>query len=95
MQGKLLLLAGVAAGYVIGTRQGRAAYDRLTKRVQHLWENEKVQHTVSDAQRFAREKVPVFGDMAADAVDNMKPSRATSASTAGPQPSAGAGLPVS
>lgn len=61
MYGKVLFVVGGLVGYVIGTRQGREGYERLKKQATDLWENPKVQRTVSDAQKFAEEKIPGFG----------------------------------
>jgi hypothetical protein len=75
MGGKLMFVAGAAIGYVIGTRQGRAAYDKLAKQARGLWEDPRVQKGVSQAQKFAKEKVPVVGEMASEAVDKLKPEQ--------------------
>lgn len=81
MNGKILLLVGGAIGYVIGARQGRAAYDRLAAQAQRIWENPDLQRTVTKAQTFAKEKVPVVGEMVSDAIDNVKPEGGGSGSS--------------
>jgi len=61
MQGKIMFVLGAAAGYVVGTRTGRQGYERLKKQANDFWHNPKVQNTVSQAEDFAREKLPVVG----------------------------------
>jgi hypothetical protein len=72
MQGKLMLVAGLAVGYVVGTRRGRDGYDQLTSRAKSLWGNPRVQKTVGDAQQVVKSKVPVVGRAISDAVDEAK-----------------------
>jgi len=76
MSGKLLFLAGLAVGFVVGARQGRGAYERLKARASDLWGDPKVQRGVSRAQETIRDRVPVVGDKVADAVDAAKPGEA-------------------
>jgi hypothetical protein len=72
MNGKLVFAAGLAVGFVLGARQGRGAYDKLTARVQRTWNDPAVQRRVSDAQDVIREKVPVVGEKVSDAIDAAK-----------------------
>ena len=73
MFGKAFIFAaGLGVGFVVGTRQGRAAYDRLKGQVQDAWNSPRVQRRVDDAQTFLRDNVPVVGDVAADAIDKTK-----------------------
>ena len=37
MRGKLTLLLGFGAGYVLGTRSGRARYEQMSATAQRLW----------------------------------------------------------
>lgn len=50
MKNKLVLLAGAAAGYVLGTRAGRERYEQIKDRATRLWNNPKVQDKVSGAE---------------------------------------------
>lgn len=72
MQGKLLFVAGVAAGYVVGARAGRPAYDRLTARLRHTAESPAVQQAGAKAKAVLEEKAPgvagVAGQVAETAV---------------------------
>jgi CHASE3 domain sensor protein len=67
MQGKLAFVFGAAVGYVIGTRAGRQKYDRLKSQAKDLWEDPRVQRTVSDAETFAQVKLSEAGDAIGDA----------------------------
>lgn len=62
MQGKIMFALGAAVGYVVGTRSGREAYDRLKARATEVWHDPRVQQKVSDAQDFAKEKIPAAGE---------------------------------
>ena len=56
MTGKLKLLAGFAAGYVLGTRAGRERYDQLVAKAQGLWRDPRTQEKVTAARHVAEEK---------------------------------------
>lgn len=58
MKGKLLFGAGIAAGYVFGSRSGRAAYEKLKARATALWESQPVQEKVAAASEAVKEKAP-------------------------------------
>jgi hypothetical protein len=61
MQGKVAFALGAALGYVVGTRAGRPKYDRLKKQATDLWEDPRVQRTVSDAEKLAQETLAQAG----------------------------------
>jgi len=75
MSGKLLFLAGLGVGFVIGARQGRGAYEKLRARASAIWGDPKVQKGVAQAQDVIRE-VPVVGESVSDAIDSAKPAGA-------------------
>jgi hypothetical protein len=58
MKGKLLFGIGVAAGYVLGSRSGRAAYDKLKARSAELWQSKPVQDKVAAAAETVKDKAP-------------------------------------
>ena len=58
MKAKLLFGTGVAAGYVLGSRSGRAAYEKLKARAAGLWESKPVQDKVAAAAEAVKEKAP-------------------------------------
>src|SRR6478609_9993228 len=58
MKAKLLFGTGLAAGYVLGSRSGRAAYEKLKARAAGLWESKPVQDKVAAAADAVKEKAP-------------------------------------
>ncbi|WP_043423428.1 hypothetical protein [Arthrobacter sp. 9MFCol3.1] len=58
MKGKFLFATGLAAGYVLGSRSGRAAYDKLKARSAELWQSKPVQDKVAVAAETLKEKAP-------------------------------------
>ena len=58
MKGKLLFATGLAAGYVLGSRSGRAAYDKLKARGAELWHSKPVQDKVAAAAETVKDKAP-------------------------------------
>jgi uncharacterized protein YcfJ len=67
MKSKLLLGIGIAAGYVLGSRSGRAAYDKLKARAAGIWESKPVQDKVSAATEAIKEKAPEVADQLGEA----------------------------
>jgi len=66
MRRKLVFVTGAAIGYVLGARAGRRSYEKIAARASALWNDEKVQKTVSDAQSFVKEKAPVVQQKVTD-----------------------------
>ncbi|MCU1406595.1 MAG: hypothetical protein JWQ43_2898 [Glaciihabitans sp.] len=56
-----MFVLGAATGYVVGTRTGRQGYERLKRQASALWTAPSVQKTVTQAEEFARDKIPVVG----------------------------------
>lgn len=54
MRGKVGLVIGLAAGYVLGTRAGRERYDQIKAQVEKLWNLDPVQEQVAKAKDFAK-----------------------------------------
>jgi oxygen-dependent protoporphyrinogen oxidase len=67
MKGKLLILAGAAVGYVLGTRAGRQRYEEIKDRADTLWHDPRVQQKVSDAQHTVKAKAPEIQDRLTEA----------------------------
>lgn len=63
MRYRLTFIAGVALGYVLGTRAGRERYEQLKKAAQQLAENPAVRNAAESAAHggrdFAGEGVPL------------------------------------
>jgi hypothetical protein len=89
MKGKILFLAGLGVGYVLGTRAGREQYEKLKAQVVRLWNDPRVQHQVDNVEEFVKDKAPDVAEFVADGakkvvtqVANRKtPARSTARST--------------
>jgi hypothetical protein len=79
MRGKLLLVVGLAVGYVLGTRAGHERYDQMKAQAQKLWGDPRVQKQVKQAEAFAKEKAPEVADFVTDNVKKVA-SKATGSS---------------
>jgi hypothetical protein len=49
MKGKIALVIGGAAGYVLGARAGRERYEQIIRQAKSLWANPQVQEAASRA----------------------------------------------
>jgi hypothetical protein len=88
MRGKLLFLAGAAAGYVLGSKAGRQAYEQIRTKAREVWGSPPVQKTVSqagqvakDAANLAQSKVSSVMDHATDAMEDASKSGTTTGTT--------------
>lgn len=68
MKGKLALVAGFAAGYVLGARAGRNRYQQIRRLANNVWEAESVQAGVGYVSDFAEARVEDARDFVADKV---------------------------
>lgn len=66
MRGKILFAAGLAVGYVFGTRAGRERYEQLKSAASGFWNDPRVQHRVDQVEDFVKEKVPEVGEFFSD-----------------------------
>jgi hypothetical protein len=62
MRGKLQLLVGLAAGYVLGSRAGRQRYEDIKRVTVKLWNDPRVQTQVKHAEGYAKDKAPQVVD---------------------------------
>jgi hypothetical protein len=67
MKSKLLLGVGIAVGYVLGSRSGRAAYDKLKARAAGIWDSKPVQEKVSAATDVIKETAPEVAEQLGEA----------------------------
>lgn len=74
MKGKIVFAAGAATGYVLGSRAGRSAYERIKVRASKLWNSDQVQSGLGSAKSTIADKAPVVGRKAKDAVSSAKDS---------------------
>ncbi|MET0933605.1 MAG: YtxH domain-containing protein [Mycetocola sp.] len=56
MRGKLIFVAGLATGYVLGSRAGRARYEQIKKNWLKVWETDAVQEKVELVENFAKSR---------------------------------------
>jgi len=54
MRGKVGLVIGLAAGYVLGTRAGRERYEQIKEGAEKVWNLEPVQKQVAKVQDFGK-----------------------------------------
>ncbi len=66
MKVKLAFLAGGAAGYVLGTREGRQRYEQIKSKAEHLWNDPSVQEKVGQAKHHAKQMAEDMVDSATD-----------------------------
>lgn len=64
----LIFAAGVALGFVIGSRAGRDAYEDMRKRVRGFTESAPVQQVKGDVKDFASRAASDIGGTVGDAV---------------------------
>jgi len=57
MKGKIGLVVGFGAGYVFGTRAGRARYEQIKKQWLKVWHLDPVQLQVTRVQEYAKAQV--------------------------------------
>lgn len=69
MKNKLVFGAGVAVGYVLGTRAGRESYEQIKTKAQELWNDPKVQDTVSSTTEALKDKAPEVSESVKDALN--------------------------
>lgn len=67
MKAKLLFGTGMAAGFILGSRSGRAAYEKIKSRAAALWESKPVQDKVTAAAEAVKDKAPEVSDQLSEA----------------------------
>ncbi|MFW8745330.1 hypothetical protein [Mesorhizobium japonicum] len=89
MKGKILFVAGLGVGYVLGTRAGREQYEKLTAQVARLWNDPRVQKQVDAVEEFVKDKAPEVAEFVGDQakkvvtqVSGRKPAARTTRSRA-------------
>jgi len=88
MKGKILLVTGLAVGYVLGTRAGRARYDELKAAANKLWNDPRVQRPVNQAEEFVREKAPEVAEFVSGGVKKVVSQVSGKPATAAKKPTA-------
>lgn len=88
MKNKLLLAAGIAAGYVLGARAGRQRYDQIANAARKFADNPKVQQTASQLSQQATDTVSKVSSSVGSKVGDRIPARLKSGSSSSDYPSA-------
>ncbi|QEE62435.1 YtxH domain-containing protein [Salinibacterium sp. dk2585] len=102
MRGKILILTGLAVGYVLGARAGRQRYEDIKSKAAQFWNDPRVQTKVEAVEDFAKDKAPEVADFISDnakkvvsQVGGKKKSKAgsssSSSSTSASKPSTSGG----
>ncbi|WJL94513.1 hypothetical protein QSU92_11065 [Microbacterium sp. ET2] len=87
MRGKIGLVIGLAAGYVLGSRAGRERYEQIKTQAEKLWNQPPVQKQVAKVTEFAKSSAAsIPGTLWDGAVKVTK--AATSKDTSGDQKAA-------
>ncbi|MDJ0314899.1 hypothetical protein [Arthrobacter sp. H35-D1] len=61
MKAKLIFMAGLAVGYVVGTRVGRRGYESLKNNARAVWETDPVQETVQNLEESIKGEAKDLG----------------------------------
>jgi hypothetical protein len=88
VKGKILFVAGLGLGYVLGTRAGREKYEELRTAALKVWNDPRVQKQVDAVEDFVKDKAPEVADFVSDnakkvvaQVSGKKPAAKTSSSS--------------
>jgi hypothetical protein len=87
MKGKILLLTGLAVGYVLGTRAGRERYEEIKTAADKLWNDPRVQKPVKQAEEFVKDKAPEVAEFITDGAKTVA-SKVTGKTTPAPKSTA-------
>ena len=102
MKGKILFVAGLGLGYVLGTRAGREKYEELRSAALKVWNDPRVQKQVDNVEDFVKDKAPDVAEFVSDNAKKVvaqvsgkkpaarKPSSSSSARSGSSKPSTAA-----
>jgi hypothetical protein len=71
MRGKILFSAGLAVGYVFGTRAGRERYEQLKRTAESFWNSPRVKQRVDQVEDFVKEKAPEVVEFVSDGAKQL------------------------
>jgi len=91
MAGKLSLLIGLGAGYVLGARSGRERYDQIAAKAQELWHDPRVQEKAGQAQQVVQEKAGRAGNAVKDKVSSSSDGSSSNGSNSATGAASGTG----
>lgn len=87
MKGKILFVAGLGLGYVLGTRAGREKYDQLKTAALKVWNDPRVQKQVDAVEDFVKDKAPEVAEFVTDNAKKVA-GKVTNAATPAKKPAA-------
>jgi hypothetical protein len=67
VKGKIMFGAGLALGFIAGSKSGRSAYESIKSKSQELWHNPTVQDKVQQATHAVKGKAPEVADQLTEA----------------------------
>jgi hypothetical protein len=71
MKSKILFVAGLGLGYILGTRAGREKYDELKTAALKVWNDPRVQKQVDAVEDFVKDKAPEVAEFVSDGAKNI------------------------
>lgn len=71
MKGKILFVAGAAAGYVLGARAGRKRYEQIASAAGRFWRTQPVQDVAGAVGGAARTQLSSVSDKAYEVVRSV------------------------
>lgn len=80
---RLILLAGVAIGYILGAKAGRERYEQLADQASKVWTDPRVQTKVDEVKEQAPHVAAKVGDRAKSAASQAKAKASGHESTDG------------
>ncbi|GAB78547.1 hypothetical protein SAMN05421595_2825 [Austwickia chelonae] len=73
MRGRLLFIAGLGVGYLLGARAGRSQYEKIMSQADALWNDARVQEKVEQAQTLATDAASTAGAAVVDKAKEKAP----------------------
>lgn len=73
MKAKLAFVAGLGAGYVLGTRAGRGSYESIKRSVKSMWHTDAVQETVATVAKTVKDEAADVAEQLGRKVKNAVP----------------------
>ena len=95
MKGKILFVAGLGLGYVLGTRAGREKYDQLKTAALKVWNDPRLQKQVDAAQDFVKDKAPEVAEFVTDGAKTLVEKVSGKSSTPAKKPTTATRKPSS
>jgi hypothetical protein len=72
---KIVTMAAVGVGYVLGARAGRQRYEQIAQGARKVWSNPRVQQAATEARSTAAEKAPVVKERIVQAASSVNERR--------------------